>query len=125
MLLPENPKAEKKVSLSICQRTGCFYIECNISITNFSFQTLFLFLFQTEMVRNYLNFIKSKLNFICFKKFGQFWGILGTSRKKVIPHSPWNEKSKFPRPQNIEKVIPNFTHSLRKKINICTIHAPL
>jgi hypothetical protein len=37
-------------------------------ITNLSFEILFLF--QTDMFRNYLNFIKSKLNFRCFKQIG-------------------------------------------------------
>ena len=67
-----------------------------------------LFLFQTEMVRNYLNFIKSKLKFRCLK---ENWGFWRTSRKKVIPHSPGIEN--FSKPRGIEKVIP---HSSRKKI---------
>jgi hypothetical protein len=31
---------------------------------------------------------------------GEFWG---TSRKKVIPHSPGNEKSKFPKSPNLKE----------------------
>ena len=49
------------------------------------------------MFRNYLNFIKSKLNFRCFKQIGGFGG---TSRKKVplgikkqIPQTSSNRKS--------------------------------
>ena len=97
MLLPEDPQAKKSlVSLSICQIAACFYL---------------------KMVRNYHNFIKSNLNFS--KRLGDFSEFWGTLRKKVIPHSPGNEKSKFPNSPNldgIEKVIPHFPHFSRKKL---------
>ena len=76
MLLPEDPQAKKSlVSLSICQIAACF---------------------NRKMVRNYHNFIKSNLNFRFSKRLGDFREFWGTSRKKVIPHSPGMRKANSP-----------------------------
>ena len=73
------PKSIKKPSITFnLSKYSLYYIEHNItyiSVTNLSFELIFfLFLFQTEMVRNYLNFRKSQLNFRCFKKIGRILG---------------------------------------------------
>ena len=90
---PRGSPSRKKPTFTFNLLKCSFYIERDI--TNLSFEILFLF--QTDMFRNYLNFIKSKLNFRCFKQIGGFGG---TSRKKVplgikkqIPQTSSNRKS--------------------------------
>ena len=83
---PRGSPSKKKPSFTFdLPKCSLFYIERDIGITNLSFEILFLF--QTEMVRNYHNFMKSNLNFRFSKKMGDFREFWGTSRKKVITHS--------------------------------------
>jgi hypothetical protein len=59
-------------------------------------------LFQTEMVRNYLNLIKSKVKLRCFKQIWGFGGILGNLKEEGFPYSPGNEKNNFPNSPSLE-----------------------
>ena len=76
-----------------------FEISMDLCLCLLKYVYTYTFLFRTEMVRNYLKFQKSKLNFRCFKNIVEFWKILGSLEgegyssfpgewKKQIPNSP-------------------------------------
>ena len=70
------------------------------------------------MVRNCLNFIKSRLNFRRFKKIGGFWGILGNLEEEGYFSFPGMKKANSPIPHTSRnrKSDSSFIDSISKKM---------